>query len=393
MLFPLPTYSISEWSAALEEGWLCPKCRAGRLESAPSDRLICNPKSGGCGATFAQGWRRHTYRASQPLAIKGAPIEVAGGLFQSIQSTVLPPNMPDMNGGGAQELAHLGDFVIDIDRENLEDAKDAARKLHQFFDRLAPGQTRVYYSGAKGFHLILPWQTLGAVPGPDLLTGEYRCLAAAIHRLTGVLPDYKIYSSWRPLRMPDTWHPKTGRFKVEVLPEEIGVAETLSGAPRGTLNFTPPVFSDGLNTLYEAAREEAERQSMLQDAGVVLDRSQFTMTSGQPPCMANLLAHGLPYPGTRHELYLVLARYWFSSGLNVAEANAEGRAFAQRTSVNTTSPAGVRLLDMRDCVNYVYQRGAKFSCGTPKSVGLCDERCPLMQIQQHPLVQAFGIRA
>lgn len=390
MLFPSPLYGVREYSAALEAGWLCPACKRGRLADVPGERLRCPD----CGAGFAAGWRRHTYAEAQPASIKGVSLSRAGGLFESIQTWIIPPRMPTSQQVGSEDLPHLADFVLDLDREDLEHAKRDAAALHAWLDARAPGQTRLYYSGAKGFHLILPWQAVGAIPGPDLLTGEYRQLAVLIHRATGVLPDYKIYSAGRPLRMPDTWHPKTGRYKVEITPAEIGHAETLATAPRGELNRAAPVLSPDLNALYLQAREAAERgREFLAESSVRLERSQFPASGGAPPCVQGLLEDGLPYKGSRHEVYLLLARYWRSASVPIHEAHKEGKAFALREDPHTDTPAAVRVRDMRECIDYIYARGWGWRCESAQSVGLCRDECPLRQVHLHPVAHLLGLRA
>ena len=290
MLFPSPLFHMREFGAALEGGWMCPQCKGDRLRVTKAgthpepDELTCPS----CGGQYRSGWRRHVWRSEVPQAVRGTPADNLGGFFETLQHY---PARPELPAPGEERNVHLADFVIDLDRETLPAAQVDVLTLHAYLDALAPGQVRLYYSGSKGFHVVVPWQTLGAVPSPDLVQRDYRFLAARIHRETGVMPDYKLYSPDRMLRLPDTWHGKTGRYKVEVLPEEVWECEFLSMSPRGVLNTAPAAVAPGLAALYATAREEAEEtRERLGDLTPRLDFKGSSLRGADPHSVQYLKA-------------------------------------------------------------------------------------------------------
>ena len=212
-----------------------------------------------CGALYFAGWRRFTYAPSDqpPKALNGSSVTSLGAFYQTIQGFPAVP-VAGLPSEATNELPHLGDFVIDIDRESIELAGQDALTVYEYLDQLAPHQVRLYFSGSKGFHIIVPWQALGAVPDKNLTVAYYRRIASIVHQETTVLPDYKIYSPSRMLRMPDSWHPKTGLYKVEILPEELHNCAEIAKAPRGPVNTTPPTLAPDMHELYLEAREQAE---------------------------------------------------------------------------------------------------------------------------------------
>lgn len=400
MLFPLPLYPFQEYAAALEAGYICPVCRAGRLEAEEpenpeSEKLVCSS----CSGVFRNGWRRHYWSKTPPTNLYGTPVERLGGFYETIQSYKTQPSLPQND---AEKLSSaIADFVIDIDREALWEAQRDAKAVYDYLDAFAPGQVRVYYSGSKGFHIIVPFQTIGAKPSSTLVEREYKQLAVLVARKTGVMPDYKIYSPSRMLRVRDSWHPKTGRYKVELNPEEIDEAEMYSVAPRGVINTTPPRYSEEMHELYLMA-EEAAREQDEYTYTPRMDRAMFTQggfASGEPPCIETLLEEGLPYEGTRHSVYFMMARYWLSSGLPlevrggytghtlVDGALLRGRQYAAQTDDNTKTPQSQRIKDMEQVVRHVYANDVKFTCAGPRSIGICDPRCPIRQLEDHPTMQ------
>ena len=402
MIKHLPSFLYHEYGAAVEEGYFCPSCRSERLivdvphEHPEQDELKCPA----CGALYRSGWRRHVWGTELPAALKGTPVERLGGVFETIQAFAVPPRLAETVT--EEPLSYLADFVIDIDREDVGEAQRAALAIWSYLDNLAPGQVRVYFSGSKGFHLIVPWQTVGAVPSPTLNHREYRQMATLVARATGVMPDLKIYSPSRMLRMPDSWHPKSGLYKVEVHPDEIEGAVMHAYGPRGRINTSEPAFSQAMNELFRQACEKAESMDKFK-VTPVFNTETF---QSAPPCVSTIMQHGLPYKGTRHAVYLMMARYWYSSGLPLElfggynSKNLTGgalmlaREFAQRPDPNSNTPVNVRMREIEDTVRYVYQNSMKFSCNSPKSIGICSAECALIQIERVPfaeLMAASGI--
>ena len=142
--------------------------------------------------------------------------------------------------------AYADYLVWDLDRAgNLHSALLAARGLAQAVQRefgVRPDQMRYFFSGAKGFHLLLPADLFGEIEPSAQIPAAIRSMALAIADLAGEKIDTAIYDVNRLLRMPDTQHP-SGLWKVELTWEELvglGVEQirNLAHAPRGCL-FSP----------------------------------------------------------------------------------------------------------------------------------------------------------
>jgi hypothetical protein len=112
--------------------------------------------------------------------------------------------------------------VLDIDREHLDAALADARKLVAFLHRHYPeaeGDVPVYFSGGKGFHVLIE---LAHRPPPAAgFERTARAFAEALAAGAGVRIDTTIYDVNRLVRLPNTRHPRTGLYKRRVEAEAL----------------------------------------------------------------------------------------------------------------------------------------------------------------------------
>ena len=112
-------------------------------------------------------------------------------------------------------------LVLDIDRADLAAALADARRLAGFLaERYLLDDLPIYFSGARGFHLMVE---LAHRPAPSTM---FPAIAKAFARFladgAGVAIDESLFDRARIVRLPNTKHPKTGLFKrrisLDVLP-------------------------------------------------------------------------------------------------------------------------------------------------------------------------------
>ena len=119
-------------------------------------------------------------------------------------------------------------FPIDLDHPDLQIALDAAR----FFVSLLlerwhadPDGLQIYFSGSKGFHLMLDTRLFGRVmPSkalPHLFAAMRSHLAQELPESHRTAVDLAIKDRVRLLRLPNTVHEKSGLYKVIIYPEEL----------------------------------------------------------------------------------------------------------------------------------------------------------------------------
>lgn len=105
-------------------------------------------------------------------------------------------------------------LTLDIDSENLSDALRDVRQLVRFLHQQYPetdGRVPVYFSGGKGFHVLLE---LAHHPPPAVgFHRTARTFALCLANRAGVRIDPSIYDIAHIIRLPNTRHPKSGLFK------------------------------------------------------------------------------------------------------------------------------------------------------------------------------------
>lgn len=110
-------------------------------------------------------------------------------------------------------------LAIDIDSEDLEEAQSSLTALVQRLGDYGIDENtcRFYFSGQKGYHVMIPSAYFKAEPSKDI--GK-RFRKVALELTEGIKIDTSIYDVTRLLRLPNTKHSKTGLHKVELYPRE-----------------------------------------------------------------------------------------------------------------------------------------------------------------------------
>jgi hypothetical protein len=170
-------------------------------------------------------------------------------------------------------------LVFDIDRADVDQAlADARRLVTAVVDRYPELEedVPVFYSGNKGFHVLLP---LSHRPPPSPEFPRHARAFAEMHAAdAGVTIDTGIYDVNRIVRLPNTRHPKTGRFKRRLDARELFILNaaavlTLAGKPAGHgLPAWPPATPAKLAADWDVAgravaKQVEHRREVRRDAG------------------------------------------------------------------------------------------------------------------------------
>jgi hypothetical protein len=120
---------------------------------------------------------------------------------------------------GYQGPAYADWLPIDIDSQNLQEAQDnltiLVRNLQDY--EIDMNACRFYFSGAKGFHVMIPSGIFGAKPSADIHK-RFRKVALSLSK--GINIDTSIYDKTRIFRLANTINAKTNLYKIELYPFE-----------------------------------------------------------------------------------------------------------------------------------------------------------------------------
>jgi hypothetical protein len=117
---------------------------------------------------------------------------------------------------------------LDLDHPELTPAQEAAKRLvGLFLDKwqIDPNALQIYFSGAKGFHLLLDTRLFGRVAAaknlPIIFDSMRRHLAQDLPETLRATVDLTIKDRVRLLRLPNTIHEKSKLYKVIFSPTEL----------------------------------------------------------------------------------------------------------------------------------------------------------------------------
>ena len=124
-----------------------------------------------------------------------------------------------------REGSMIGHFYLDFDEPNVEknfryvkeDVIRCVSALKSIY-QIPTEYIRLYFSGGKGIHLIVPYEVFGIEPN-DKLHEIFRLMAKDFASMTrNKTVDTKIYDRVRLLRVPNSRHPKTNLYKIPIPP-------------------------------------------------------------------------------------------------------------------------------------------------------------------------------
>jgi hypothetical protein len=229
-----------------------------------------------------------------------------------------------------------------MDAEDLGTARDETLKLcNLLMDRLVitPGSLDLHFSGAKGFHIILPLKVFGEPCCTEVLQ-VWRALAGRLAHEGVAHMDQGVYQNSRVLRLSNSINSKTGLYKIPIEYKELhdlGVDYVLDLArePRKEESMAIPEESPKAVSWFDEAVQWLRSRRV---KGNYRTERPYPFQIGWriPPCIRNLEATTLP-DGIRHPAYLALAMFYSWIGAHPFEAEARIRQIDSRHPIADTS--------------------------------------------------------
>jgi hypothetical protein len=278
---------------------------------------------------------------------------------------------------------------IDLDHPDLAPALEAARYLSSFlFERwqVDPSAVQIYFSGAKGFHLMLDTRVFGKIlPSknlPLLFDSLRRHLALEIPEPLRDTMDLAIKDRLRLLRLPNTIHEKSKLYKVSLSPDELR-AFSPKEIRDAAQTRRPLTITDETGFLSHAEVKEnpaaAQLFQQIQRQLKKLTRKPFAYRFRRPADLARLEFHCAALqtiweshiePGYRNNCAIRLASGLRLLGLTEDEANDKLFEWNERNAIGLPSD------ELNNVVRSAYQRRFpyRYSCRDP----ILRRFCPLL---------------
>lgn len=271
-----------------------------------------------------------------------------------------------------------GNFYLDFDAEDdiasaQVDAQVAIWHMRTKFTFNLPEEAfHIYFSGSKGFHVIVKAAYFGYAPQQNL-NGVFKLIAKDLaEQCPNNTLDLKIYDKRRLMRMPNSIHPKTGLFKVpltyaqlmELTPDDIRQKATQNYR----IEYPKAELSKTANVHFE--RYEKEFLTRFEKVFNNRDRHEKKALDFTPACIQSLLDEG-PIKGQRNETACVLTSFFKNQGLTQEET------WGKLVEWNNES---ISESELQTSMQSIWSRGVSYGCSTLETLSTCvQDKCPLFK--------------
>lgn len=292
----------------------------------------------------------------------------------------------------------LAPLYFDLDySENPAVAQEEAIKLVEFFTGeldIQEQDLHIYFSGSKGFHILVDERALGVEPRKDLQR-VYKHIAGYLRYRLGEVQeqedengrpvecteplkavDLVVYTVKRMLRLPYSRHQKTGLYKIELTLQqlkELTLDEIKERARTGqpiqredkTVRKRPKAgifYADKLHEYEEAAATTSDKRN----------KTEYVFVKDKPPvCVEDILNNGWKKDGDRNNATVQLCCYFKAAGYKKEEATSILEDWVVKfTSADSRYSIQQRKANTRNVIESVYgsEKDYQFGCAFIRSL-------------------------
>lgn len=279
------------------------------------------------------------------------------------------------NNENQNESDLLGPLYVDLDgditdNESYDKVKQDALIVISYLKthlKVPKDFIRIYFSGNKGFHIIIPHIVFGIQPSKDL-NSKYKTIALELNRHTiNKTVDTGIYDKKRLIRLPHTINAKSGLYKVP-MSEEILRASTYNtmkmyASADKTIDVKEAVMVNECRLAFNEATKEKQKTRNTSKRTSFINKD-FEI----PQCIKYMYANGAN-KGERNNTLIVLASALLQKGMELEECidkmndwneNKNEPALSEHEVDATVRSAYRNLLD-----------GRRYGCASIKEIGAC----------------------
>lgn len=284
-----------------------------------------------------------------------------------------------------QDIANIiAPLYIDLDINDLEndfeklkrDLLLLCRKLKTMFS-LKDNNLEIFFSGSKGFHILIPHTVLGIKPSKDL-NNKYKLIALELKSYTITKSvDTRIYDTKRLFREPNTINSKTGLYKVQMTLEQIrdmSYKQLLiyASAPKNLINPNSDynINADmSFNSVVEEIKERQKKKVNHKAARQMLENKELLA------CVKYILQNGAQ-KGGRNNTAMALASALYQRN---SESQQEILEVMQTWNYKKLDePLSDKELETTVLSAYKnVQDGRRYGCGVFMDMGICVKGCPI----------------
>ena len=292
-------------------------------------------------------------------------------------------------------------FDLDYEQDPTVAQKEAIKIIDFFTKELDVKETdlHVYFSGSKGFHIIIDEKALSIKPRNDLHRA-YKHIAGYLRYRLGDTSkvvdengkevehteplkaiDLVVYTAKRMLRLPYSRHQKTGLYKIELSITELNTLTLDEIKERAKVGAVPTSSIDGEEPKSIRRRPKAglfyddKLQEYIDAAATAsqrYDKEEYVFTKDKPPvCVQDILQGGWKKDGDRNQATVQLACYFKAAGHTKEETLKTLEEWVvKHTSAESNYSVRQRIANTRSVVEAVFSKenNYKFGCAFIRSL-------------------------
>nr|DAR39478.1 MAG TPA: Bifunctional DNA primase polymerase [Caudoviricetes sp.] len=277
----------------------------------------------------------------------------------------------------------IAPLYLDLDIDNIEEdynklIRDLKILIHKLITEFHVEQNdiQIYFSGSKGFHLIISENIFGFEPGRTL-NKDLKKVAVYLkaYTLTKCI-DTKIYDYKRLFRINNTINSKTGLYKVRVLYNDLinmSYDELIDYASKPKdIESDDYLYNDKANesftNLIEKLNKRDREKINIQVAKEYIRKKELL------PCVKYILQNGSPN-GQRNNSTIALANSLFQVGYNQDEVI---EIITTWNETKNEEPLPDR--EIRATIKSAYNNSKQniyYGCSSFRELDVCVKGCPI----------------
>lgn len=262
-------------------------------------------------------------------------------------------------------------LYFDIDDSNLYDAYQTMTDLVNELRCVYDAEPYVWFSGSKGFHIILP-----------MYIKSSRC-----HEIAKVLAkeltdgaDNAVYRTRSMWRLNGSLNSKTGMFKVPVNPNQ-SLDHILNNAK--VCNVYPIDYKILHCPDFEIKYKKVE--ASLPDINFATTVANNNSFNDMPNCLKMIWNMDIPPESSRHHICHLMSRFCFTCGMNTSETISIFKSHQFWASVNQR--------DYEKVIYSVYKSGkAHIGCKSGNDADLLQDYCNGLCVYQDDILDKIWPR-
>ena len=273
------------------------------------------------------------------------------------------------------------DFEHTVNEDNVlirEQVQHCIITLQQYL-KLPLDQICLYYSGGKGFHVIVPPEVFGfEFSNQQKLLKDYRTFATVIKNEwqqrfhTEHSIDLRIYDRRRMFRIPNSFNRSGGGFKIrlpdiKMLSMHYADLQDLAKEP-SSYEERPGTFCPIAQAMWNYWTEELGDIKTENKKKHLKKRNIKTL-----PCVTEILNTSIS-KGNRNNVAVVLANVLFQQGLSFKEV--ELALTAWNDSNEPPLPEQELYVTIKSA-RLLYDQDKDYGCSSIKQLGFCKKRCSI----------------